>query len=174
MARRGVVRMGFPDADAASFAALQKRFLDLYRGALSVQTRLFNGMEAVLVELAKRELLYGIVTNKAAWLTEPLLEQLGLSARMACVVCGDTVSERKPHAMPMLHAAALAGVDAKQCIYVGDAERDVQAAHAAGMPALVATYGYLQPDEDWRAWGADGFIREPLELLAWLDRDKSP
>ena len=56
---------------------------------------------------------------------------------------GDTVSERKPHPLPMLHAAKLAGVAPRRCVYVGDAERDVQAAHAAGMPALVATYGYL-------------------------------
>jgi phosphoglycolate phosphatase len=131
-------------------------------------------MEQVLEELAKRGLPCGIVTNKPAWLTEPLLEQLGLSALFACVVSGDSVSERKPHAMPLLHAAKLAGVDADQCIYVGDAQRDVQAAHAAGMPALVATYGYLQPDEDWQAWGGDGFIREPLELLAWLERNEHP
>jgi phosphoglycolate phosphatase len=70
----------------------------------------------------------------------------------------------------MLHAAKLAGVHAGECLYVGDAKRDIQAAHAAEMPALVATYGYLQPDEDWQAWGADGFISTPRELLVWLDR----
>jgi len=70
----------------------------------------------------------------------------------------------------MLHAAKLAGVAATECLYVGDAERDVQAAHAAGMPALVAAYGYLQPDEDWQSWGGDGVIRQPVELTAWLER----
>jgi N-acetyl-D-muramate 6-phosphate phosphatase len=169
-----LVKLGFPDLDAESFAVLQKRFLDIYRGALSVETRLFDGMDRVLEELARRGLLCGIVTNKPAWLTEPLIEQMGLSAQFACVVSGDSVSERKPHAMPLLHAARLAGVEADRCIYVGDAQRDIQAAHAAGMPALVATYGYIQPDEDWQAWGGDGFIREPLELLAWLDRGKRP
>jgi phosphoglycolate phosphatase len=75
----------------------------------------------------------------------------------------------KPHAMPMLHAAKLAGVAADECVYVGDAERDIQAAHAAGMPGLVTPYGYLQPDEDWRAWGGDGVIQSPLDLLPWLE-----
>ena len=70
----------------------------------------------------------------------------------------------------MLHAAKLAGVGAESCIYVGDAERDVQAAHAAGMPALVATYGYLGAAEDWQAWGGDGWVGQPVELLGWLDR----
>jgi phosphoglycolate phosphatase len=165
-----LVKFAFPDAEPARVLSLQNRFLDIYRGALSVETRLFAGMDQTLAELAKRGLLSGIVTNKPAWLTEPLLQQLGLSDLFVCVVSGDSVSERKPHAMPMLHAATLAGVHAGECLYVGDAERDIQAAHAAAMPALVATYGYLQPDEDWQAWGADGFISTPRELLVWLDR----
>ena len=61
---------------------------------------------------------------------------------------------------------------AVSCIYVGDAERDVQAAHAAGMPALVATYGYLHADEDWQAWGGDGFVQQPIDLLGWLERSE--
>jgi len=164
-----VVKIGFPQADAAALAALQKRFLDIYRGALSLGTRLFPGMDQVLDVLAGRSLLAGIVTNKAAWLTDPLLEQLGLRARFACVVSGDTLAERKPHPLPLLHAAKLAGVAPGECIYVGDAERDVQAAHAAGMTALVANYGYLRPDEDSTCWGGDSYLERPLDLLAWLE-----
>jgi phosphoglycolate phosphatase len=164
-----LVRLGFPDADPHAFALLQQRFLDIYSGALSRETRLFDGMDRVLAELAERRLLCGIVTNKPAWLTTPLLAQLGLSALFACVVSGDTVSERKPHAMPMLHAAKLAGVAAAECVYLGDAERDMQAARAAGMSGVVAAYGYLQPDEDWRTWGGDGSIDSPSALLPWLE-----
>jgi phosphoglycolate phosphatase len=76
--------------------------------------------------------------------------------------------------MPMLHAAALAGIDPGLCLYVGDAERDIQAAHAAGMQALVATYGYLEPGEDWRLWKGDGFIDEPAALPGWLDEHAAP
>jgi phosphoglycolate phosphatase-like HAD superfamily hydrolase len=45
----------------------------------------------------------------------------------------------------------------------------VQAAHAAGMPALVANYGYLRADEDSAAWGGDGYLSKALDLLGWLD-----
>ena len=169
-----LVSIGFPDADPSTFAELQNRYLEIYAGAVGAQTRLFDGMDQVLVELARRGLLCGIVTNKPAWLTDALIAHLGLSERFACVVSGDTVSARKPDPMPLLHAAKLAAVDASACVYVGDAERDVQAAHAAGMPVLVATYGYLQPGEDWQAWGGDGCIREPLELLTWLERHERP
>jgi 2-phosphoglycolate phosphatase len=164
-----VVKIGFPEAPAETLAVLQRRFLDLYRGALSRGTRLFPGMEQVLDTLAERRLKAGIVTNKAAWLTDPLLEQLGLRTRFDCVVSGDTLAERKPHPLPLLHAAQLAGVAPGECIYVGDAERDVQAAHAAGMAAVVANYGYLRADEDSTAWGGDGYLEQALDLLGWLD-----
>jgi len=169
-----LVQLGFPDAINELFVALQRRFLDIYAARLCDETRLFEGMDRVLDHLASRRLAVGIVTNKPAYLTEPLLRNLGLRERFACIVSGDSLPERKPHPLPMLHAAALAGAAPEECLYVGDAERDVQAAHAAGMQALVATYGYLGEDENWRIWGADGFIERPLDLIAWLGRRESP
>jgi phosphoglycolate phosphatase len=169
-----VVRLGFESVVEPEFAQLQQRFLQIYRGALSTHSRLFPGMEAVLDELDSRGLKYGIVTNKAAWLTEPLLEQLHLRSRFGCVVSGDTTAERKPHPMPLLHAAALLGVAPEACVYVGDAQRDVEAAHAAGMPALVANYGYLRADEDSRSWGGDAYLQQPLDLLDWLRALEGP
>ncbi len=166
----GLLGVGFPDADEPRLRTLQTRFLEIYRAGLSVETTLFPGMDAVLEDLARRGLAAGIVTNKAAWLTDPLLDELGLRARFACVVSGDTVAERKPHPLPLLHAAKLAGVDAAECIYVGDALRDVQAAQAAGMPALIARYGYLHDDDDAASWGGDGDLSQPLELIGWLLR----
>ena len=163
-----VVKAGFPDASPENAQQLQRRFLEIYRGALSRETRLFPGMGEALDALTRWGIKSGIVTNKAAWLTEPLLEEMGLRERFACVVSGDTLAERKPHPMPLLHAAALAEVSPGECIYVGDAERDVRAAHAAAMPALVANYGYVRADEDTRQWGGDGYLEQPLDLLDWL------
>jgi 2-phosphoglycolate phosphatase len=164
-----IVKTGFPDADADPFEALRLRYLDIYRGALALKTRLFPGMETVLDSLEARGLGAGIVTNKAGWLTEPLLAQLRLRPRFVCVVSGDTLPERKPHPRPLLHAAQLAGAAPRECIYVGDALGDVQAAHAANMSALIADYGYLLPGEDSKTWGGDAHLRQPLDLLEWLD-----
>lgn len=165
-----LVQIGFPDADPRQLALLRRRFLDLYGARVAAETRLFEGMDGVLGELSRRGLAVGIVTNKPASLTDALLEQLGLRARFACVVSGDTLNECKPHPAPMLHAAQLAGAAPAACVHVGDAQRDVQAAHAAGMRALVAVYGYLRADEEWPAWGGDGSIERPADLIGWLDR----
>jgi phosphoglycolate phosphatase len=164
-----VVRAGFPDADAQAFARLQQRFLEIYRAGLARETRLFPGMQDVLLALDARGLRAGIVTNKAGWLTEPLLDEMGLRGRFACVVSGDTLAERKPHPLPLLHAARLAGVEPGECVYVGDAERDIQAARAAGMPGLIARYGYVPDDEDPDRWQGDGDLAQAADLIAWLE-----
>ena len=110
-------------------------------------------------ELERRGLHWGIVTNKPGWLTDPLLVEVGLHTRARAVVSGDTLPERKPHPLPLLHAAQAMGIAPGECVYVGDAERDMQAAQAAGMYALVAGYGYLGDDDRAEAWFSHGWLR---------------
>ncbi|MDH3407626.1 MAG: HAD-IA family hydrolase, partial [Gammaproteobacteria bacterium] len=87
-----------------------------------------------------------------------------------CVVSGDTVPNRKPHPEPMLHACAAAGSRPEECLYVGDAERDIQAGKQAGMKTLVALFGYINGHETPERWGADGLIRAPEDILDWVKR----
>ncbi len=124
-------------------------------------------MQQVLDTLYAKGIAWGIVTNKPGWLTDPLLRALGLDVRAACVVSGDTVAERKPHPLPPADAAAAIGVAAQRCVYIGDAERDIQAGRAAHMRTIAAAYGYVGIDEDVRLWSADAVIAHPHELLSW-------
>jgi phosphoglycolate phosphatase len=163
-----LVSLGFPDATGDAFEALRLRFLQLYAANLALGTRLFPGFDAVLDDLESRGVPWGVVTNKPGWLTDPLLVALGLDRRAACAVSGDTVAERKPHPLPLLHAARLVGVAPERCVYVGDAERDIQAGRAAGMTTVVAAYGYLSDEEDPRQWLPHGVVHAPGELLRWV------
>jgi phosphoglycolate phosphatase len=163
-----VVRIGFPGADAVQAEALRLRFLDIYATQLADQTRLFRGFDEVLGTLEAHGIPWGVVTNKPARLTEPLLEALKLSARAACIVSGDTIPERKPHPAPLRLAAERIGIPAEHCLYLGDALRDVQAAIAAGMLPLGARFGYLDAAEDPERWPVAGWIDRPAELLPWL------
>jgi N-acetyl-D-muramate 6-phosphate phosphatase len=163
-----LIRFAFDDPEPARYDHLRLRFLDLYRAAIAVHTRVFDGFEDVLAAVEQAGMRWGIVTNKPGWLTMPLLEQLGLAARSGCVVSGDTLAERKPHPLPLLHAAGLLGLAPRECVYVGDAERDVQAARNAGMIPLVAGFGYLNDGEDPTVWQPDAVIGRPDELLDWL------
>lgn len=166
---RGLLELGFDiDREHPGFADLRQEFLAHYAANLTRNSPLFAGMAEVLDTFDARSIKWGVVTNKPAIYTQPLLAHLGLLARAACVVSGDTCAHPKPHPAPVLHACEIAQVAPDACIYVGDAERDIQAAKAAGMPALVALYGYLgqldQPDQ----WGACGYINTPADLLAWV------
>ena len=163
-----LVRVGFADAAESELPALQQRFLEIYRVHLSAGTTLFPGMQEVLDDLRQLKLEVAIVTNKPGWLTAPLLQQLRLDDGFACVVSGDTLPERKPHPLPLLHAARVAGAEPSRCVYVGDAERDIQAARGAGMTSLIARYGYIGADEAIDDWRADGLLNSPHELLSWL------
>lgn len=165
-----VLRTGFPELDihGEAFEQLRQRFLRHYRATLTVHTRLFPGYEAVLATLEQHRMPWGIITNKAAWLTEPLLDALGLRTRAACVLSGDTLAERKPHPRPLLVAAQRIGVAPAACVYVGDALRDVQAARAAGMVPLGVRFGYLNAADEPDGWPVAGWLDEPRDLLPWL------
>ncbi len=166
----GLIRFAFGfGPEHEQFQAIRQRFLDLYQTRLMVDTRLFPGMEELLRRLESAGLRWGVVTNKPGWLTNPLMQRLGLDTRASCIVSGDTAARPKPEPDPLHHACGVLACDAGQCLYVGDAERDIIAGNRAGMTTLVALFGYLHADDRPEQWGAAGMIDTPLDVLAWLD-----
>jgi 2-phosphoglycolate phosphatase len=168
-----LVRLSFGVLPPAEHDAMWKRLLTLYRGQLAKHTCLFSGGDEMLRDIEHRGLSWGIVTNKPGWLTEPLLIEVNLHSRARAVVSGDTFPERKPHPRPLLHAAELMGVAPAECVYVGDAERDTQAAQAAGMYSLIAGFGYLGDGDRAGEWFQHGWLDSPLDLLGWLDKPQT-
>ena len=166
---RGLLKVGFGcTPEDTNYEAMKARFLDLYESGLAVHTRLFEGMAELLDELERRELAWGVVTNKSLRFTEPLIKLLGLEKRAACVVSGDTTARIKPHPDSLLHAAAQIRLAPNACLYVGDDLRDVQAAHAAGMRAIAVRYGYLGDGAPIESWQADAIIGHPREVVDHL------
>ncbi len=166
----GLLKLGFGlSAKDKDYARLRERLLALYAEDICRETRLFDGMTDVLAGLAARGMNWGIVTNKPAFLTEPLVQALKLAHPPVCVISGDSTANRKPHPEPMLLACQKAGRTAPECLYVGDAERDIEAGREAGMPTLVALFGYIDAHESPGNWGADGMIGKPSAILNWVD-----
>ncbi len=166
---RGLIGAGLGvHPDAADYPALREAFLAHYDACLADTTRLFDGVAELLDALDARGLRWGIVTNKAARFTVPVVDALGLASRAATVVAGDTTPHPKPHPEPLFHAARALGIPAARCAYVGDDLRDIAAGNAAGMPTLVARWGYLGTGEPHERWPATGGADDPLGLLRWL------
>ena len=166
---RGMIISAFGiNTDHPDFGAMREEFLDIYAGNLCVETCLFPGMDALLEHLDSRAIGWGVVTNKFERLARPVMEALGLGERVGVIVGGDTCARAKPFPDPLLHAAVTLGVAPMRTLYVGDDERDVQAARAAGMPVLAAAYGYLGDGPPPSLWGADAVVDSPAALHEWI------
>lgn len=167
---KGLLALGFNISDTSpDFSQLRTDFLEYYTTHISRETTLFPGMDTVLNELETRGIPWGIVTNKIACLTEPLLKNLNLHHQAGCIVSGDTLEFAKPHPAPLLHACELLGRTAEECVYVGDAKRDIEAGLRANMSTIVALYGYIKETDDPYSWQANATIKSPEELIDCLE-----
>lgn len=166
---RGLLEIGFGLLpEHASFESMRAEYLALYTQVMTRQPVLFSGMAETLGEIEQRGLQWGIVTNKPRRFTVPMVEHMGLDRRAGAVISGDDAPQPKPSPQTLLLACERMHLHPEQVLYVGDAERDVQAGNAAGMTTLVALFGYLSAADQPQAWGADGYIHQPQDLLAYL------
>ena len=164
---RGMIGAAFglkPGDDG--FVELREGFFDNYEAAMAVHSTLFPGIVELLAGIEEAGLQWGIVTNKPARFTDPLLPQIGLG-HAACIISGDTTAHAKPHPAPLLEAATRLGLPPQQCWYVGDDLRDIQAGQAAGMPSIGCGWGYCGPVEPL-GWQADLVLDTPEQLLALM------
>lgn len=171
---RGLLQLGFGiGPEHADYPRLVDRFLAIYQLNLSRHSQLFDGMAEVLTSLESQGIAWGVVTNKPTYLTEPLLRQLGLKDRCQTLVCGDTLPQRKPDPAPLQLAASHLRIAPQHCLYIGDAERDIEAGRNAGMATAVALYGYIATDDQPEHWQADYRLAKVEHLLpsllpAWM------
>ncbi|KKM83370.1 hypothetical protein LCGC14_1310110 [marine sediment metagenome] len=165
----GLLFLGFGiSPDHKNYFSLQQRFIKLYQDNITRESALFDGMEEVLSALEKAKIPWGVVTNKPAFLTEPLLAQLNLTHRAGCIVSADTTPFSKPHPAPMFHACQIIQQQPEQCLYIGDAARDIEAGKNANMQTIAALYGYITSDDNPDNWQADTSINHPRDILQWL------
>jgi len=171
---RALIHLGFAAVTESQteLESLREELLQIYRNDIATHTVLFPGMADLLDELEARDMRWGVVTNKPGWLTDPLMQALDLKQRSDCIVSGDTLVQRKPDPAPLLHACELCGCQADECVYVGDAERDIEAGRRAGMQTLVALFGYIGQTDRPDSWGASGLVDSPEAILQWLDTNR--
>ncbi|WP_371264206.1 HAD family hydrolase [Nitrosomonas sp. Nm51] len=166
---RGLLGLGFNiKPEDQGYIKLRDEFLEFYTQRLCHETRLFPGIPELLDQLDALALPWGIVTNKPARFTHPLIALLGLKHRVSCVVCGDDTSHTKPHPEPLLVACEKINISPSDCLYLGDDLRDVKASLAAGMVPVIARYGYLGNGLPPESWGARHIINKPQDMLAYI------
>lgn len=160
----GLLTLGFPEVDIEFGDELHQQYLARYAEMICQESRIFDGLGGLLDQLDELDCPWGVVTNKPEQLTTPLLMALGLAERSACMISGDTLAVRKPDPAQLLLACDLIGVDPATSIYIGDAERDIEAGRRAGMATIAANYGYITADDDPREWDANVIAMSAEEL----------
>ena len=161
---RAMLALAFPDLDIEQRERLVPSLLAHYAAAIAEHSEAFDGIESLLHRIERAGLRWGIVTNKPEGLARDVVQAMGWSDRCAVLIGGDTLAMKKPDPAQLLHACALLKITSDQCVYVGDDERDIQAARAAGMASIIALWGYREAHDDPAAWGANRSIAHPLEL----------
>jgi len=169
---RGLLSVGFGlHPDDPSFMQMREEYLGLYDEVFTRSPVMFPGIAELLSALEDRNLCWGVVTNKPGRFTKPLLEAIGLDKRASCVVSGDDAARPKPYPDTLLLAMKQANTKPEYCLYVGDAERDIQAARAAGITSVIALYGYLDETDRPEEWGADATVNFPMDVLKLIPTD---
>jgi phosphoglycolate phosphatase len=164
---RGMIGAAFglqPGDDG--YEELRLAWFDRYQSAMAVHSSLFGGVTELLDGIGAAGVKWGIVTNKPARFTDPLIPQIGLT-HAGCIVSGDTTGFSKPHPAPLLEGARRLGLAPEHCWYVGDDQRDVEAGRAAGMVTVACAWGYCG-EIDPATWGADYLLDTPTDLLETL------
>ena len=165
---RGLVGLGFGiTPQDSNFIEVRDEYLSIYDTVYTRSPVLLPGIADLLQAIESKGLIWGIVTNKPRRFTVGLIESMGLNLqnRAACIVCGDDAPQPKPSPATLLMACSQIGVKPENCVYVGDAERDIIAGKAAGMQTVVALFGYIDATDKPAEWSADAMINTPIELL---------
>ena len=159
--------------DDQSFEANRQLLLDEYALVLGQQSQLFPSLDPLLAELESAGIPWGIVTNKPFAYTEPLIKALTLENRCGALICPDHVARAKPDPAGIIlgveHLARHSEpLETKQCLYVGDHLRDIEAGKAAGCDTVAVAYGYLASDDKPEDWNADYLAPSPEKLCTLL------
>lgn len=165
----GLIKAGMPPCDDEMLALWRDSFLAHYQENSFVHSRPFDGIEFLLSELARKDIPWGIVTNKMEYLTLPILEKVGWMGSVSAVICGDTVAHSKPHPEPVLAACRTMGVEPADTLMIGDDLRDVEAGKRAGSHTAFVLYGYSDQENQSDIAGNTALISTPHEVLALLE-----
>ena len=156
--------------DHPDYARWRTEYLNEYDSRYAQDTELFDGVNELIAELNQRGIKWGIITNKPMRFTDKLVPKLGFIIPPAVVVSGDTCGEPKPSVKPMLYACGQIHADPQHTLYVGDAERDIQAGRNSGMTTVLAEWGYISDEDDTDSWQPDYRIATPIELIGCLNK----
>ena len=132
----------FGQVNAQQQEQLLNTFVEVYAQELCVNTQVYEGVLSFLDYCQTHDITMACVTNKPEHLAQGILDILQLSPYFNMVIGGDSLAERKPHPLPLLHCVQQQNTTVSQTLMIGDSSNDVEAARRAGIDCIVVSYGY--------------------------------
>lgn len=129
---------GDPSLYEAAWDAYQRHYLAINGSASEVYAGVAEGLEL----LRGAGLRLACLTNKPLAFARPLLASKGLDGYFELVFGGDSFARKKPDPLPLLETCRALGTQPARTLMLGDSRNDAEAAHAAGCPVALVTYGY--------------------------------
>ncbi|HQR04898.1 MAG: phosphoglycolate phosphatase [Proteobacteria bacterium] len=128
----------------------------------------YPGVREGLECFRARGLPMGVITNKSAEFTGPLLAATGLAPYFRFALSGDSLPEKKPHPRPLLEACARLNSTPPGNLHIGDSRHDAAAARAAGCPVFLVPYGYNE-GQDVRGLDCDAIVATLMDAAARIE-----
>lgn len=161
-----LVKSVFDNPSPDQLEQLRLQYLEIYQKQLNTHSQLFDGIAELINHLDGNNIPWGIVTNKPSWLANPIVQNTSELQQSQVLICADEVGVGKPNPKPLLLAAEQMKLNHAATLYLGDAQSDIDAAHAAGMQSAVAMWGYLAPEDKPEEWSAHHSLHKPLDFLS--------
>jgi|TARA_B100000524_G_scaffold310485_1_gene186770 2-phosphoglycolate phosphatase len=158
-----VLKNSFPDASEDKISSLKSEFLSKYEKIMTSNIVKYDGVDALLEHLAAKKVKWGIVTNKSAIYTMPIVEKLNWHKLTDAIICPEDLNKAKPSPEGIFRGLELLDGDPKQSYYIGDHQRDIETAHNAGVISIACTYGYHETDPI--SWNADHIVQKPSDIM---------
>jgi phosphoglycolate phosphatase len=128
--------------DDEQLSAVTAEFVRYYEADPVGHTTAFAGVPEVVARFDKLGLKQGVCTNKFERPSRMILEHLKLMPPIAGLAGADTFPVRKPDPRHILMLVERMGRSPDRAVMIGDSIHDVHAAHAAGLPAVLVSWGY--------------------------------
>ena len=158
-----VLKNSFPDASEDKISLLKSEFLSKYEKIMTSNIVKYDGVDALLEHLAAKKVKWGIVTNKSAIYTMPIVKKLNWHKLTDAIICPEDLNKAKPSPEGIFRGLELLDGDPKQSYYIGDHQRDIETAHNAGVISIACTYGYHETDPI--SWNADHVVQKPSDIM---------
>ena len=158
-----VLKNSFPDASQEKISSLKSEFLIKYEKIMTSNIVKYDGVDELLDYLAAKKVQWGIVTNKSAMYTMPIIKKLNWHKLTKAIICPEDLKEVKPSPEGIFKGLELLDGDPKQSYYIGDHQRDIETARNAGVISIACTYGYHETDPI--NWNADHLVQKPSDIM---------